>query len=156
MTRGQDPTGPAMRVQAKRPNRPSSRASFTFSNAAAEGTFEPGTPEFLFWQCREAGLASLETWESFAGVFKRWQGNRKKLQLLQDEGVDVNAFYDRNSFAFFHRQIGDATFFSAPARTSSRTRSATACSTRSGRTCGTRRFSKRAPFTRRLATASPC
>ena len=45
-------------------------------------------------------------------MFKRWQGNRKKLQLLQDAGVDVNAFYDRNSFAFFHRQIGDATFFS--------------------------------------------
>ena len=105
-------TAPAMRVQAKRPNRPSSRASFTLSNPAAEGTFEPGTPEFVFWQCREAGLASLESWESFAGVFKRWQGNRRKLLLLQDEGVDVNAFYDRNSFAFFHRQIGDATFFS--------------------------------------------
>ena len=103
---------PAMRVQTKRPNRPSSRAGFTFSNPATEGTFEPGTPEFLFWQCREAGLASLETWESFAGVFKRWQGNRKRLQLLQDNGVDINAFYDRESFAFFHRQIGDATFFS--------------------------------------------
>ena len=105
-------TAPAMRVQAKRPNRPSSRAGFTFSNPAAEGTFEPGTPEFLFWQCREAGIASLETWESFAGVFKRWQGNRKRLQLLQDNGVDINAYYDRESFAFFHRQIGDATFFS--------------------------------------------
>jgi len=103
---------PGQRVQAKRKNRPATRAGFTFSNAPADGTFEPGTPEFLFWQCREAGLAAVEVWETFAGKLTRWQGNRKKLPLLQDEGVDVNAFYDRASFSFFHRTIGTKTFFS--------------------------------------------
>jgi hypothetical protein len=106
------PSAPGMRVKAKRPNRPASRASFTFSNAVAEGTLAPGTPGFLFWQCREAGLAALETWETFAGQLTRWQGNRKKLPLRQDVGVDVNAFYDRASFSFFHRAIGPKTFFS--------------------------------------------
>ena len=107
-------TAPAMRVQATRPNRPSSRAGFTLSNAQPEGTQPPGTPGFLFWQCRETGLAALEAWESFAGNLTRWQGNRKKLPLLQDKGVDVNAFYDRFSFSFFHRQIqGDVVFSGA-------------------------------------------
>jgi hypothetical protein len=103
---------PALRSQAKRPNRPASRASFTLVNSSPEGTAQPGTPAFLFWQCREAGLAALGAWESFAGQFTRWQGNRKKLPLLQDDGVDVNAFYDRRSFSFFHRMIGNGTVFS--------------------------------------------
>jgi hypothetical protein len=108
------PAAPAIRVQATRPNRPASRASFTLSNAQPEGTQPPGTPGFLFWQCRETALAALEAWESFAGNFTRWQGNRKKLPLLQDKGVDVNAFYDRFSFSFFHRQIqGDVVFSGA-------------------------------------------
>jgi hypothetical protein len=105
-------TAPGIRAKTKRPNRPASRAGFALSNGTAEGTFEPGTAEFLFWQCREAGLAALEAWEAVAGTFARWQGNRKKMALLQDEGVDINAFYDRDSFSFFHRQIGDKVFFS--------------------------------------------
>ena len=105
-------SAPGKRVQTKRKNRPATRASFTFSNTAPEGTFGIGTAEFLFWQCREGGLAALEAWETFAGTLTRWQGNRKKLPLLQDVGVDVNAFYDRASFSFFHRTIGPKTFFS--------------------------------------------
>ena len=107
-----DSSAPAMRVQAKRPNRPSSRSGLNFTDVAAEGTFNPGGPEFLFWQCREAALAALQAWEASAGPHKRWQGNRKKLSLLQDFGEDLNAFYDRDSFSFFHRQIGMKTFFS--------------------------------------------
>ena len=105
-------TAPAIRAQPKRPNRQASRAGFTLSGAVAEGALQPGTPGFLFWQCREAGLSALETWETFAGQLTRWQGNRKKLPLRQDVGVDVNAFYDRASFSFFHRAIGTTTLFS--------------------------------------------
>src|SRR5712691_4239561 len=93
-------SAPGARVKPKRKNRPASRASFTLSNPSPDGTFAPGTPGFLFWQCREAGLAALEAWETFAGPFTQWQGNRKKLPLLQDLGVDINAFYDRASFSF--------------------------------------------------------
>jgi Fungalysin metallopeptidase (M36) len=105
-------SAPGILSKTKRPNRPASRASFTFKNPSAEGKFDPGTPGFLFWQCREAGLAALQAWETFAGQLAKWQGNRKKLPLLQDVGVDVNAFYDRASFSFFHRAIGPKTFFS--------------------------------------------
>lgn len=105
-------TAPALRTQAKRPNRPASKSGFTLVTPSAEGTFQPGTPSFLFWQCREAALAALHAWEASAGSHTRWQGNRKKLRLLQDDGVDLNAFYDRASFSFFHQTIGNATFFS--------------------------------------------
>ena len=103
---------PAMRKQAKRPNRPSSRAGYTFSNTAPEGTHAQGTPEFLFWQCRESALAALEAWEAVAGNLSAWQGKRKRLPLLQDEDIELNAYYDRFSFSFFHQPVGNRTFFS--------------------------------------------
>lgn len=103
---------PGIRQQPKRPNRPASRASFAFSHTSTEDVANPGTPRFLYWQCREAALAALDAWEASAGTHKAWQGGRKKLSLLQDEGVDLNAYYDRQSFSFFHRQIGAASFFS--------------------------------------------
>ncbi|HMH54349.1 MAG TPA: M36 family metallopeptidase [Candidatus Acidoferrum sp.] len=106
------PTAPALRAQPKRANRPSTKSGFTFTGVAPEGTFNPGTPQFLFWQCREAGLSALQAWEASDGPHKRWQGNRKKLPLQQDTGVDLNAFYDRDSFSFFHAPIGTKTFFS--------------------------------------------
>jgi hypothetical protein len=105
-------TAPGIRSQTKRPNRPASRASFTFIAEPAEGEFEPGTPEFLFWQSREAALAALDAWEGSVGPHTNWQGNRKKIPLLPDQDEDLNAFYDRDSFSFFHKTVGGTTFFS--------------------------------------------
>ena len=106
------PTAPAMRVKPARSNRPASKSGFVFSGASPQAIAAPGTPQFLFWQCREGAIAALEAWEASAGAHKRWQGNRRKLQLLQDAGEDLNAFYDRASFSFFHMAIGGTTFFS--------------------------------------------
>jgi hypothetical protein len=105
-------SAPAMRNQAKRANRPTTKSDFTLSNVSPEGIALPGTPQFLFWQCREGALAALQAWEASAGAHKRWQGNRRKLSLLQDDGEDLNAFYDRSSFSFFHLAVGTTTFFS--------------------------------------------
>ena len=109
---GAGPAAPVIRQQTQRPSRPASKASFSFPHTSTAGLANPGTPKFLYWQCREAALAAVEAWEASAGAHKLWQGNRKKLPLLQDAGVDLNAFYDRASFSFFHRQIGATTFFS--------------------------------------------
>ncbi len=103
---------PPLRKKNKRANRPASRASFTLPTAPSEGIFELGTPEFLFWQCHEASLSALAAWEKFAGPLTSWQGNRKKLSLVPDAGADLNAYYDRDSFSFFHYPIGTKTFFS--------------------------------------------
>ena len=104
---------PAMRRKDPSPNRPSSSSGFTFSNQSAEGEAAPGTPQFLFWQAREAAIAAVAAWEACAGqTHTAWQGNRKKLPLMQDAGKDLNAFYDRASFSFFHETVGTETFFS--------------------------------------------
>lgn len=109
---GAGPSAPAMRPQPKRPNRPASKAGFSYTHTSTEGLADPGTPKFLYWQCREAALAALDAWEASAGAHKKWQGERKKLPLRQDAGIDLNAYYDRASVSFFHRQIGATTFYS--------------------------------------------
>jgi fungalysin metallopeptidase (M36) len=95
---------PLMRSQQPRPDRPAGRAGFTFTNPAIEGQFAAGTPEFLFWQCREAALAALDTWESFGENLASWSAEAadpNNLPLLQNAGNVLNAFYDRQSFSFF-------------------------------------------------------
>ena len=101
---------PAMRTKTPRPNRPSTKTGFTFSSPAPQGVSAPGTPGFLFWQCREGAIAALEAFEKGAGPHRFWEGNRRKLLLRQDDGEDVNAFYDRQSFSFFHKDVGGTNF----------------------------------------------
>jgi Fungalysin metallopeptidase (M36) len=103
---------PGIREQPKRPTRPANRSGFVYSQTSPQGKAPIGTPKFLFWQAREAAIAAVEAWEASAGPHKLWQGDRKKLALLQDDGVDLNAFYDRQSFSFFHQAVGNNTFFS--------------------------------------------
>jgi hypothetical protein len=103
---------PAMRVQRTRRARPVGRAGFTFDTGHREGRFDQGTPEFVFWQCREAALAAVETWEAIAGPLTAWHGRRKRLHILHDDGDDLNAYYDRESVAFFHRAVDGRTVYS--------------------------------------------
>jgi hypothetical protein len=104
---------PPMRQVTARTARPAGRSDFTYGGASPEALSPPGTPEFLFWQAREAALAALQAFEASAGPHKAWQGNRRKLLLRQDLGVDLNAFYDRDSFSFFHQQVGSRVYYSA-------------------------------------------
>lgn len=103
---------PAARTQAARRTRAASRSGFIYSHTSPQGVALPGTPKFLFWQAREAAIAAVQAWEASAGPHTAWQGMRKKLPLLQDAGTDLNAFYDRDSFSFFHQTVGNTTFFS--------------------------------------------
>jgi hypothetical protein len=105
-------TAPGLHSQSARQTRPSGRSGFTLTGSFPQGNFPPGTPQFLFWQSREAAIAAVQAWEASSGPHTRWQGNRSKLPLLPDAGVDLNAFYDRASFSFFHKTLGAATFFS--------------------------------------------
>lgn len=104
-----------MRTTAPRPNRPASKAGFDFFGASPQGLFQPGTPGFLFWQCREAALISVKVWEELHASLTSWSveaANPKKLKLVQDGGDDLNAFYDREHLAFFHHTTGTHTTFS--------------------------------------------
>jgi Fungalysin metallopeptidase (M36) len=104
-----------MRTTAPRRNRPASKAGFQFFDGVPSGEFPPGTPGFLFWQCREAALTSTTVWEQLHASLTTWSAeavNRKKLKLVQDGGDDLNAFYDREQVAFFHHRTRTRTTFS--------------------------------------------
>lgn len=98
------------RRQPARDDRPANRAGFVYSDAAEEAVYPVGTPEFLFWQCSEAALAAVETWERLDVDLEFWAGNRRNLELLQDAGNGLNATYDRQRLSFYsHTQAGKTT-----------------------------------------------
>jgi hypothetical protein len=97
-----------LRVQDPRPNRPAIRAGFNFSDAVPEKVYEIDTEDFLFWQCREAVLAAVETWEGLNGNLMQWARTGKKLDLSQKfedpeftGSRKLNAFYDGEGLRFF-------------------------------------------------------
>ena len=98
--------GPAMGSKKPRADRPANRAGFIYEKVAKEAEYAPGTPEFLYWQCREGAMAALETWEKLGEKQTRWVKNKKKLQLRQNAGEDLNAYYDRSSLSFFEKTLG--------------------------------------------------
>src|SRR5262245_43225514 len=103
-----------MRQKSARSNRASTRAGFTFPAAPPKAVFKPGTPEFLFWQCREAALTALSVWERIDGKITSWarSANPKKLELRPNAGEDLNAYYDGQSLSFFEFTTGTKTTFS--------------------------------------------
>lgn len=104
-------TLPKRRLASPRPDRPANIAGYNVAGATAEGEFAVGTPEFLFWQCREAALAALDAWEAVHGPFASWQDD-VILPVFPNSGDDLNAYYDRASIRFFHKTITGRTYFS--------------------------------------------
>ena len=103
-----------MRKQKPR-KRPPGRARLSFpSPAPAEAPAKPGTPAFLFWQCREAILAALEMWEQIDGPVRKWARikSTKPLKVKVNAGEDLNAYYDRKSLSFYHFPVGSGVVFS--------------------------------------------
>jgi len=103
-----------LRKQAARPDRPASRARFALAGAPAEGQYEVGTAEFLWWQCREAALTATEMWEAVTGTpLTKWARHPKgkPLPLRLDEGEELNAYYDGASLLFFHHPVGSKTMW---------------------------------------------
>jgi fungalysin metallopeptidase (M36) len=108
-------TGPVMRRKTARPNRAAGVAGFSYITGPAAGLYTPGTADFLFWQAREAALAAVQTYEDLSRQkVKEWARSspRQKLDLLPDEGTDLNAYYNGQSLSFFEYQTGNKTTYS--------------------------------------------
>lgn len=106
-------TGPAARRIKARAKRPAGRADFTFTGKVAEAEYNVGTPEFLFWQCREAALLALEVWEKVDGRLKEWgPSSPKRLTLTQNAGFELNAGYTQFGLEFYEFTTGTKTTFS--------------------------------------------
>lgn len=105
--------GPKNRKIKARVKRPSGRADFDFDGVVAEDTYNVGTPEFLFWQCREAALLSLATWEKINGNLKAWgTSSPKRLALTPNAGFELNAGYTRVGLEFYEFTTERKTTFS--------------------------------------------
>jgi hypothetical protein len=68
----------------------------------APAAYDPGTPEFQYWQGEIALSRAIKVWEDlFERDFSGWQSG-KPLRVLLRAGRDLNAFYDRKSLQFFY------------------------------------------------------
>ncbi|MGI8807056.1 MAG: M36 family metallopeptidase [Acidimicrobiales bacterium] len=105
-----------MRRTRARPDRAAGRAGFSVAGDEPQGVHVPGSPGFVRWQARQAAILAVETWEkAIGGPLTSWAAeatNPQQMLLLPDHDEDVNAYYDRNSFSFYHRRFSDTTIFS--------------------------------------------
>jgi hypothetical protein len=95
-----------VREQAARPDPPGTLASFNYDGAIAEDLYALDSPEFLFWQCREAALATLDAWAALTAPLTSWQSGQRRLPLKHAAGPGLNAHYDRAEVAFLGSTTG--------------------------------------------------
>lgn len=76
------------------------------------GTYKPGTEEFRYWALADALARGAGFWSRRVPAGTTWQpGNGSRLMAVPDEGVDLNAYYDRNGLHFFHGTVRGTTFY---------------------------------------------
>jgi hypothetical protein len=83
------------------------------AEAPAADTYQAGTTAFRYWACADAlrrasdfwgGLLSSQPWHPAVAD--------NVLAVKLDEGVDLNAYYDRTALHFFHAAIGGRMVYS--------------------------------------------
>jgi len=79
--------------------------------AVAPGVYPIGTPQFRYWTAAEAVRRGGDFWAS-KGINKWHSSVGSSLRIGLDEGVDLNAYYDRAHLAFFHDTIKGKNIFS--------------------------------------------
>jgi len=105
-----------MRTQPARAERPAGVARFRYVAHGPQALYAPGTADFLFWQSREAALSAVVVFERLSGQrVRRWAraASPKTLDLLPNDGFDLNAYYDGQSLSFFEYQTSGVTTHSA-------------------------------------------
>jgi hypothetical protein len=88
------------REQPPRPDPAGGQVGFSYAAEINEDVYPLDSAEFRFWQCREAALATLETWAALAPPPTLWQNGQRLLPLQHDAGQGLNAHYDRTAVAF--------------------------------------------------------
>lgn len=100
-------------------DRPAKRAGFILQGSFDEDEHAIDTDAFLFWQCREAALRSIDLWEQITGQpLTTWQpGPQLRLKHRTPGEAQLNAFYDRNSLSFFQVDAPNGDSFRSGAST---------------------------------------
>ena len=76
--------------------------------------FNVGTQGFRYWALADALARAAGYWSGRVPTGTTWQpDNGTRLMAHPDDGVKLNAFYDRNGLHFFHDSVRGTTVFSA-------------------------------------------
>ena len=98
-------------VQRPVPSLTAGKLKYRFGGPAVRpGPYEVGTAEFRYWTAAEALRRGADFWTARLPSLK-WQTG-SILNVLLDEGTDLNAYYDRQALAFFHGQTPTGTVYS--------------------------------------------
>ncbi len=78
------------------------RARFSYSRSDPEAVYaNDDDPEFVYWQCQEAAHQVLSIWEQLAGPLRFWQNGQRSLPVNLDQGLGLQALYDRSQISFY-------------------------------------------------------
>jgi hypothetical protein len=80
-------------------------------SAPAPRAYAPDSAEFRYWSTAEAAERGASFWRQIIPDLRSWQPG-DTLDLLLDEGDDLNAYYDRRALNFFHGTAGGRTVYS--------------------------------------------
>lgn len=74
------------------------------------GFYSAGTANFRYWTAVEALRRGADFWQARIPDLKWHMG--PKLTVVLDEGVDLNAYYDRTALKFFHGRSSEGVVYS--------------------------------------------
>jgi hypothetical protein len=81
--------------------------------APAAREYQPGSPGFRYWVAAEAVRRGADFWGTILPKGTKWHAtNGVRLPVELDQGVDLNAFYDRHGLHFFHDTVKGVTVYS--------------------------------------------
>lgn len=85
----------------------------TVDSVPAADNYQPGTTPFRYWACADALRRAADFWGGLLGNHT-WHPDiaDNVLAVKLDEGVDLNAYYDRTALHFFHAAIGSRMVYS--------------------------------------------
>jgi hypothetical protein len=76
-------------------------------------TYKVGTDEFRYWALADALARGARFWSGCVPPGTTWQAdNGPRLIAQPDDGVDLNAYYDRGGLHFFHKSLHGVTVYS--------------------------------------------
>src|SRR5215471_16002451 len=106
----EDDPEPAVRVTRPLPDPAKRPLAFNFPGRAPAPGGAPGTPSFRYWTAAECLRRGADFWAPRMPS-GNWQPGTT-LRVLLDEGVDLNAYYDRRALNFFHGPSPSGTVYS--------------------------------------------
>jgi hypothetical protein len=100
-----DPLAGAVAVQRAQATLPKSPLGITIDVPAPPAKlYDPGTPEFRYWQAADALARGVAFWKAVVPKGTSWQVG-KTLPVRLDAGDKLNAVYTRADLRFFHTNV---------------------------------------------------